>query len=197
MPRKDLTDERTAQILDAFERCVIKHGLSGTSLEEIAEEAGVKRSILRHYVGNRHEMEIAMTRRFVERYQQDLNDLSLYLRAHPVRAEALVESLLPKPSAAGKSDVVVAEALIAAGASISEIRVLMAGLIADTVSVVRNLLRLDYPKAPARQVWAIAYGVVGICYNHESLTALELSPKYRKGAKAAAMALIGTLGGSH
>ena len=56
MGRPNLTEVRTAEILDAFERCVARYGLEGSSLERVAEEAGVKRSILRHYIGNRDEM---------------------------------------------------------------------------------------------------------------------------------------------
>ena len=54
MGRPDLTEVRTAEILDAFERCVARFGLEGSSLERDAEEAGMKRSILRHYIGNRN-----------------------------------------------------------------------------------------------------------------------------------------------
>ena len=32
MPRRDLTEERTEQILEAYERCVARFGLEGTHL---------------------------------------------------------------------------------------------------------------------------------------------------------------------
>ena len=67
MPRRDLSGERTEQILDAFERCIVRHGLDGSSLELVATEAGVKRSILRHYIGNRNEIVMAMANRAIER----------------------------------------------------------------------------------------------------------------------------------
>ena len=43
VPRPSLAAERTAQILDAFARCIGTHGLEGTSLQRIADEAGVQR----------------------------------------------------------------------------------------------------------------------------------------------------------
>lgn len=193
VPRPDLTEERTTQILDAFERCVVQYGLEGTSLEQIAEEAGVKRSILRHYVGNREQIEIAMATRFVDRYRADLEAMAIYLKDQPACIDPLLDLMLPRPTAAAQSNVVVAEALIAAGATKPKLRVLMTDLVAETVVLVRDLLRLEYPKANARESWIVAYGVVGICYNDESLTALALPPKFRKAAKAAARALIGTL----
>ena len=72
MGRPDLTETRTTEILDAFERCVGRYGLDGSSLERIAEEAGMKRSILRHYVGNRTDLIHALTDRVVAGYRSQL-----------------------------------------------------------------------------------------------------------------------------
>ena len=66
MPRPDLTEQRTAEILDAFERCIVRHGLDGSSLEKIGEEAGMKRPILRHYVGNREALVMALAERVID-----------------------------------------------------------------------------------------------------------------------------------
>jgi hypothetical protein len=41
------------QILDAYEECVLQFGLEATSLEAIADQARIKRSVVRHYMGNR------------------------------------------------------------------------------------------------------------------------------------------------
>ena len=38
MGRPSLTEVRTVEILDAFERCVARYGLEGSSLERIAED---------------------------------------------------------------------------------------------------------------------------------------------------------------
>ena len=41
MPRKKLDGERIPQILDAFERCIMKYGIAGTSLNRVAQEAEI------------------------------------------------------------------------------------------------------------------------------------------------------------
>jgi len=56
MPRPNLKDRRSSEILDACLSCVARYGLDGATLERIAREAGVKRPLLRHYLGNRDEM---------------------------------------------------------------------------------------------------------------------------------------------
>ena len=69
MGRKSLAAARREEILDAFERCVVKYGLEGSSLEQIADEAGMKRSIIRHYIGNRDELVDQLVERAVGNYR--------------------------------------------------------------------------------------------------------------------------------
>ena len=58
--RPSLAVERRAQVLSAFARCVARAGFAGTSLENIAEEAGLARGHVRHYLGNRHDQMMAL-----------------------------------------------------------------------------------------------------------------------------------------
>ncbi len=56
MPRKSLKEIRSEQILAAYATYITRYGLEGATQERIAEPAGVKRLIFRHYLGNREEM---------------------------------------------------------------------------------------------------------------------------------------------
>ena len=60
MGRPSLANVRREQILDALERCLARDGLVGTTLEAVAEEAGVRRPVIRHYFGNRDELVAAV-----------------------------------------------------------------------------------------------------------------------------------------
>jgi len=51
-----MAKQRRAQIIDAFYRCIKRDGLQNASTRRIAEEAGVKPSILHHYFKDRDEM---------------------------------------------------------------------------------------------------------------------------------------------
>jgi len=68
MGRKSLKTERVTQILDAFERCMEKKGLESTTLDNVAEEAGVARRIIRHYVGNREALIQAAVDRIIDKF---------------------------------------------------------------------------------------------------------------------------------
>lgn len=53
MGRRDLSDERRPQIVAAAKRAITKHGVDGATQEVIADEAGMSRALIRHYLGNR------------------------------------------------------------------------------------------------------------------------------------------------
>jgi len=63
MGRKDLSQQRTEQLLDAFEACISEHGLKGATLQRTAEKADMNIGMIHHYIGNRD----ALLRMSVER----------------------------------------------------------------------------------------------------------------------------------
>jgi len=66
--RKSRTDERRAQILSAFERCIVRKGLHRTTLDDVALEAGIARPLIRHNVGNWDNLVRAATERLTDVY---------------------------------------------------------------------------------------------------------------------------------
>lgn len=60
MGRPSMAEERREQALRAFATCVARAGFAGTSLEDVAAEAGLARGHVRHYLGNRHDQVVAL-----------------------------------------------------------------------------------------------------------------------------------------
>ena len=67
MARAKIEDKRKEQILQAFEACVIRHGLAKTTLQKVADEVGLPRSLVRYFVGNRSDMVDLLIARMIER----------------------------------------------------------------------------------------------------------------------------------
>src|SRR5215469_18291205 len=88
MGRPSLADTRRPQILRAFEDCVLKYGLEGSSLERIAQHAGVRRSLIRHYFGNKDDLAEALVAGIIERTIAESQDLANATGEQP-GAEAL------------------------------------------------------------------------------------------------------------
>lgn len=193
MPRPDLTDERTEQILDAFERCIVKFGLEGSSLEKIGEEAGMKRTILRHYIGNREDLIRMLCKRAVTRWSEQLRALEQAPAGrHPHRT--LLGHLFDDLADQSGETILVAESLIAAADRYAFIGDLMCGYMNDLTKVLSRRLALVHPDSKAAARWQVAYGLTSILFNDSSLATLHLPPKYRKAAKACAATLIDSLG---
>jgi hypothetical protein len=61
------------------------------------------------------------------------------------------------------------------------------------VEQIAGQLRLEYPTATRSRCWNVAYGVVGICFNQESLSPLRLPNPYLKVARKCSESLIRSL----
>ena len=153
----------------------------------------MKRSILRHYVGNREDIVIAMARRFIERYRAGLAAMAAWV-GEKNHVDRSIECLFASSDAQGFRDVLIVESLIAEAGEDQEIRDIVTAVVEETIAVVRDGLRLAYPKASAKQAWTVANGVVGICFNHSSLTPLGLPKRHDEAARRSARLLIETLG---
>lgn len=56
MGRRSLVSERRPHIIASAKSAVAKYGLAGATQQRISEEAGLSRSHIRHYVGNRDDV---------------------------------------------------------------------------------------------------------------------------------------------
>lgn len=193
MGRPSLAEVRKSEILDAFAHCVARYGLEGCSLERIADQASVKRSIIRHYIGNREDLVDALAERVAAQFQDHLASFVAGV-SDKRRVKQLIDFLFPEIPVESADSILVVEALIAAGDRYPKVRKLMLGYVEHLVDQITDQLRLAYPGATRPRCWSIAYGVVGICFNQESLSPLGLSNSYLKAARKCSESLIQSLG---
>lgn len=69
MGRKSLAKERRSQIVEAYYRSLLANGIEGSSIVNIAKEAGMTPSILTHYFDDKDEMAVELTNRTIEKYE--------------------------------------------------------------------------------------------------------------------------------
>lgn len=192
MGRPDLTETRTAEILDAFARCVAHYGLEGSSLERVAKEAGVQRSLLRHYVGNREDLILSLAQRVVAGYEEHLQAF-VEVTTGGDRGAQVLDYLFEAGPSESTEGLLVVEALIAEGASNPAVGELMTGYIDKLVRTIAAQLRHTAPDAGRAACWSVAYGLVSLCFNDQSLRPLGLPPKYAKSARDCAERLLASL----
>lgn len=189
MARPSLKEQRSEEILEAFVQCVAKFGLEGSTLERIAEQADMQRSILRHYVGNREDLIEALTSHIVAFFRERSD--ALFRATHNV--EELVTALFGLRDSTDAEMVLVAEQLIAAADRYPRVRKHMVDWVRAFVGQVSDVIAHDFPRATEAQKLPVAYGLVGIYFNVESLSPLALPTKYATAAEDAARRLVSTL----
>ena len=192
MPRPSVKVERTEEILDAFERCVVLHGVEGATLERIAEEAGLRRSLLRHYIGNREELIEALLERFLKKSDVEVKELFDALPAKG-RAAVLLDYLFDEQYSNNQM-ALVASSLIAAAPSHDILRSPLRRWIGNFVDAVAKELQHSFPSADSTACMEVAAGIVGIYFNVESLSPLKRMNRLRATSRKAAERLIFTLG---
>lgn len=191
MGRPSKKEERTEEILNAFYRCVARFGLEGSTLERIAEESGLKRSLVRHFVGNREELIDLLVDRVL---QQSQDQWGAFITDLPEQnlSNALLDGLFSEQ----RSDpefVLVIESLIFAAGRDDGMRERMQNWLQGFTNDVASALRKDHPNATTESIAAVSYGLISLYFNLDSLAPLGLNQQYRQPARTAAEYLLQTL----
>lgn len=193
MGRKSLAKKRTNQILDAFERCILKYGLEGTSMAQIAEEAGVKRPIIRHYIGNRDDVIVAMITRLMTSYEQEMAELFQWKQGDSWLPVLLDDLFAVDDHQEMNRNRVIGEVLVsgserypvAVGRFLSAYRQLIQ-------QVADGLYQL-YPHQTAIRCHETAYALFALASGHGDLYAVGIGDAYAIMARSVADRLIADL----
>lgn len=190
MPRKSLAEERSAQILQAFERCIAKYGLEGSSLEKIAEEAAMKRTIIRHYIGNRDDLVAAAAHRLINSLYARLDE---FREAETETFDVLNEFLFSHYAELSFTDVLLVEQFIAAAENYPDHAEEMVTYVAKFTDTLSGKLLDASSNSRADKCWEIAYGITAILFNEASVQPLKLDEKYSKASRCCVALLMRSL----
>ena len=191
MPRPSIKQQRRSQILDAYEICLTRYGVEGTTLDQVAKEAGLARPLIRHNVGNRTELLAATVERFIERSNESTQHLLGALpKENPL--EKLIDWLFD-PSTSDPRIVLVSSALIAAGANDPALAQTMRKWTRDFVDEIVGVVWMSHPDADDDAVRAVAAGVASAHFTVESMTPLGPMSDIRDACKQAAARIASTL----
>jgi AcrR family transcriptional regulator len=193
MGRPSLAAERRAQILEAFSRCLARRGLVGTTLDEIAAEAGVQRAAIRHFLGNREQLIRAGVEHIAARYAESL-DAELRSAASSDRLAAILDSLFLGRFATGHTQEDRAiDAMMAAAASDARVRRSLREMYAMFEERLAQEIAAASPDVALQRVVAIAYAIMCLAEQNSSMRFLGFPPDRALAARTAAGSLIEVL----
>ncbi|HIC81235.1 MAG TPA: TetR/AcrR family transcriptional regulator [Kiloniellaceae bacterium] len=193
MARPRVTEARREEILEAFARCVARDGVEGASLQKVADEAGLARALLRHHVGNREELVLALAERFCRQSLAEMADLVAAL-PEKKRLETFIAALFAPGYASSGEDLKVGAALVNAAERRAELRERLRAWYGAFEKIVAEELGRAYPKAKRGLRAEVASGIVGMAFSADSLTPLGDGKALFARSRRAALRLAATLG---
>ena len=192
MPRPSRKEERKAEILDAYGRCIARHGVEGTTLEMTADEAGLARALIRHNVGNKDDILEAFLDRFLADSSSELGSFMAMLPEDD-RVNVMLGWLFD-PDYSDRQYVSVSNALFTAATDNRSLAKQLRRWMAEFTGKIENELRDAYPESDDR-IDAVAAGIVAIYFSFESLAPLGDTAELRATSETAARLLVSTLEG--
>ena len=190
MPRPSLKEERKAEILDAYGRCIARHGVEGTTLEMTADEAGLARALIRHNVGNKDDILDAFVDRFLSGSTSEADDLFESLPENE-RIEVMIKWLFD-PRYTDSQNVSVSNALFTAARERPTLSKRLLQWTAEFTGKIERELRDAYPDSEDR-IEAVATGIVAIYFNFETLAPMGDAARLRATSETAARLLVSAL----
>lgn len=185
--RPSLAADRRHQVLDAFIGLIARRGLEDVTLDDVARGAGVQRSVVRHYVGNRQDLIGAAVEVLVDRYQASIRTA---LGAQPSLEDLLGYLFSPSwtaglPAEGRALDVLLQEA---ARSDSTRQRVLRAYQL--LVGEVAAAIGRKHPDLGPETLEDGAYQVVCLAEFNATLQTLGFSSARSAGARAAAADIV-------
>lgn len=199
MGRPSVAGARRRQILEAAIRCVAANGLAGTTLDGIAEEAGMARGHVRHFAGNRDDVLLGAA---VLLYFDAVPDEGSvdpvadhggsFLPAKTTTVTAALDYLFGEFAEPGPENGAALAFLDAARTSPDIHRIVERAYLSSRDELAA-LLEREYPAAPAPARESVAYGVLVIALGNVFMGDVEITAQRTDSARASAEHLISSL----
>lgn len=191
MPRPSMAALRKEEILDALEECILQDSLEATSLEKLAEQAKMKRSILRHYIGNRDDIIVALSERYLGYYEQQWKQTKEWLPDND-RLPVLMDILFGERDQEYVNRSIVGDAIYSQAKRLPAVREHQLSNLGLSIDCISEELWTAYPEASEHKLKLVARGILAAYMNGESFLPLELNAEIKE-LKEMCTLLIGTL----
>lgn len=192
MGRPSLQKEREAQVLEAFMSVVARFGVEGATLERVADASGLKRPLIRHYLGNRDAMVHALAGYVVERQIAAIDEL----RAATTQASGLkgfVDTLFSDHGISDRNLNNAYQALVAAVEPYPDLRAPLLSVMVRFYDLAAEVVRRNAPQASTADIQAVAHGLVDLYLAIDALAPLSPPDDWARSSYDGALRLVRTL----
>lgn len=192
MARPSVQRERREEILDAFERCIIKYGVDGAGLQKIADEAGLARPLIRHHVGNREALLDSLVERFIARSDALVAETEAALPAEG-RVDVLLDILFSPEYQTSQHATALYQSLSIAAQTRPALLDQIKRWNDDFYQFVRSEVAAHAPNAAAVAIDEVAWGILAVYFNADSMAHLTGNTELLVRSRGAAGRLLASI----
>jgi AcrR family transcriptional regulator len=189
MARPSVAEERRREIIEATIRTIATRGITGTTLDRIAEEAGMSRGHVRHFVGNRDQLLVETARRF---YFGD-DDITHILPTGADTIGVALDFLFGGAFTTPGEDNSVVLGLVEAARTNPALGEILASAYAGTQAMLADLLAKHVPLSDPDQRDRVAYGVLVIALGNVFMGDVGVTVQRTDAGRSVADQLIDSL----
>jgi AcrR family transcriptional regulator len=190
MGRPSLAEVRKPQILDAYAAVVAEQGVEATTLDMVAERAGVTRGLVRHYLGNRDDVMRALVAHVRDRYVGWLQEL-IADQPQRKRLHVMLDVLLAEDEPEGLHGA--ATALYSEGLRDPEVAAMLREMYSEFERIIDVELAASFPEADPRGRRDVAFSIMGLAFATSDFRAIGMPAANRTASRRAANRLIESL----
>jgi AcrR family transcriptional regulator len=192
MGRPSVGPQRRAQILDATIECISEHGIVSTTLERIAEKAGMSRGHVRHFAGNRDTLITDACKRFYGLLPELDGGPEQIVPDTDASLEDDLEVLFGDEFAAATDENAVVQAFIAEAKSNTDVAAVLDQAYSSTHDRVATVVRRDLPQLDDDLAGRLAFDIFCLALGNVFLTDLGHSLVRNYSSREGAEALLAT-----
>ncbi|WP_291278627.1 TetR/AcrR family transcriptional regulator [Galactobacter sp.] len=190
MGRPSVGPQRRAQILDATIECISEFGIVATTLERIAEKAGMSRGHVRHFAGNRDTLISDACRRFYGLLPELEGGPDQIVPDVDASLDDVLEVLFGEDFTAPTDENAVVQAFVAESKSNTDVASVLDKAYSSTHERVFQVMVRDLPHLDREFVGQLAFDIVCLALGNVFLTDLGHSLIRGFNARAGADALL-------
>lgn len=185
MARPSLKAEKTEHILQAYEHCIGKYGVEGATLKKVAEEAGIARPLLRHYVGNQQDLLSKSIERYFTRQQKNTIDPQKIKSVEELLDFLFDQKYLAKPDTAYTltNDIMIASAFTLEAQHSPIIKEKIKNWFEQLKINLYTLLSNLFPHKKTCTIKAASTGIIGIYFNFYAMKHIDDTTEFIEQSK--------------
>ena len=191
MARPTVAAERRDQIIEATLQTVVQYGIAGTSLDRIADSAGMSRGHVRHFVGNRDQLLIETARHV---FSDEAGQLTILPDAVTTFADAL-DYLFGEEFTRSDAENAVVLGFVELSRGNPAIAEILADSYANTRRRLADLGTVAFPHANTEQCALIADATLSAALGNVFMGDFDPDPARTIRVRTAVEALLATVSG--